>query len=101
MKPDRDNGLDRLFEKARTVNPDVFGVEAGLETRVLARIRAERERRVGILDWSWRLVPAFSAIVVALGVWYYASIPSYSVDMHTAFAADYEDTLALNLINGE
>ena len=101
MKPNRDDGLDRLFEKARLVKPDVSGTEAGFETRVLARIRAERERRVGIFDWTWRLVPAFSAIVVALGVWYYASIPSYSVDIHTAFAAEYEDTIALNLTNGE
>lgn len=101
MKPDNDNGLDKIFSKARSLQPDISRIETGLETRVLARIRAERAPRVELLDWAWRLVPAFAAVVLVLGVWYYAFTPSYTINMHAAFTAEYEDTLALNFSNGD
>lgn len=100
MKPDVKDGLDRLFSTARAIPPDISGVETAFETRVLARVRAVRTH-VPIFYWAWRLVPVFTAVVIALGAWYYASIPSYGVDMHSAFTADYEETLALNFIGGD
>lgn len=101
MKPDIGDGLDRLFKAARAVPLEIERVETGFETRVLARIRAERDRRVPLFYWAWRLVPAFSVVVIALGAWYYASMPTLSIDMHAAFTADSEETIALNYVNGD
>ncbi len=106
MKTERNDGLDRLFAAARAVepgvSPDVSAVENALETRVLARIREKREKRVPLFYWAWRLAPVFSALVIALGAWYYASVPqTLPVDMHAAFSASYDGNLALNFSNGE
>ncbi|MGA2193098.1 MAG: hypothetical protein ABSG42_06955 [Nitrospirota bacterium] len=71
-------------------------VAESLETRVLARIRAERERPP-FFALAWRFVPIFMAAVVALGAWYYATVPEQpKTDMRTAITSVYEDSLALN-----
>jgi len=65
-----DDQLNELFEKARDAGPDTSRLEYGFETRLLARIRAGRERQAGSLfGWAWRLCPYFAGIVAALGVW--------------------------------
>jgi len=97
MRPDE--RLDRIFKEARGAVPDTSRVETGLETRVLARVREIKGRR----PWyslAWRLVPLFTAVTVALGIWYYASAPDPSADMRAAITAEYEDTLSLNILNG-
>ena len=98
MKPDTE--LDRLFSAARAAGPDTSRVEAGLETRVLARIRADRVRR----PWyavAWRLVPLFTAATLAIGAWYVVSVPDSSADMNSLITAEYGDTLAQNFLNGD
>ena len=66
-----DNELDKVFGAARKARPDTARVEYGFETRLLARIRAERERATPWFVFAWRLMPAFAAVVVAIGVWSY------------------------------
>lgn len=56
--------LDNVFRAARGERPDTGRAEFGFETRLLARLRAERSRPV-----FWQLLPAFAAIVIVLGVW--------------------------------
>ncbi len=66
MKPDP---LDALFRAAREDAPDTSRAEFGFETRVLARIRAER--RASWQGWAWRLCPFFASLAVAAGAWFY------------------------------
>ena len=93
--------LELLFEKARQAGPDVSQVEFGFETRLTARLRAERDRRVPVFDWMWRLVPVFAAITMSLGTWYYI-VPDTTVDFGTAVSAQMEDPVAADYtMNGD
>jgi len=69
-----DDKLNRLFAAARQSKPDTARVEFGFETRLAARLRAERGRPALWAAWTWRLMPAFAAVVLALGVWNYAAL---------------------------
>ena len=92
--------LDVLFEKARSVEPDVSRTEFGFETRLLARMRSEKERHVPVFEWMWRLVPVFTAITISLGAWYYY-LPENTFDFSTAVAAQMDDPVAGAYMNGE
>jgi hypothetical protein len=72
--------LDEVFRAARQAPPDTGQREFGFETRLLARLRAERTTALPWAAMVWRLVPAFAAVVVALGVWAYASAPVATLD---------------------
>jgi hypothetical protein len=61
--------LDKLFQSARQAKPDTARVECGFESRLLARLRAERERPAPWFVMSWRLAPVLAAVVIALGAW--------------------------------
>ena len=98
-KEGADGRLDRIFRAAGAVSLDVSRVEAGFETRVLARIRGLRERRPWFAA-AWRLVPLFTAIAIALGAWYYVTAPAPSSDMRSVITAEYENSLALNYLTG-
>jgi len=62
--PDR---LDELFAAARRAQPDTGRIEYGFETRLLARLREERD--ASILDCAWRLCPFFAVIALSLTLW--------------------------------
>jgi hypothetical protein len=66
-RPDAD--LDALFALARARRPGASAAEYAFETRLLARLRAQRETSSIWAMVSWRLVPFFAACVVALSVW--------------------------------
>ena len=91
--------IDEFFRLARTMEPDVSGVERGLETRVLARLRAEREARTVWFTWTWRLMPVFTVLVMILGGWYYLFAPT--IDMRTALTANYDQTMYLSSLMGD
>jgi hypothetical protein len=61
------NRLDHLFAAARRAVPETSRLEYAFETRLLARLREERE--VSVQTWAWRLSPFFAAIALALAVW--------------------------------
>ena len=65
-----DDQLDRLFSAAREDVADTSRAEYAFETRVLARLRAERGG--SWLAWAWRLCPYFAALALAAGAWGYA-----------------------------
>jgi hypothetical protein len=67
MNPDE--RLDHLFSAARGAAADTSRTEFGFETRLLARLRAERGG--SWLAWAWRLCPYFAALALAAGVWGY------------------------------
>ena len=68
MNPDP---LDTLFRTVREDAPDTSRAEFGFETRVMARIRAER--RTSWQGWAWRLCPFFTALAVAAGAWFFSN----------------------------
>jgi hypothetical protein len=59
--------LDQLFASARRAVPDTSRLEYAFETRLLARLREERE--VSVQTWAWRLCPFFAAVAIALTLW--------------------------------
>jgi hypothetical protein len=67
--PEPDFNLDALFARARARRPDTSAVEYAFETRLLARLRAERETSSVWARVSWRLAPFFAVVVVALALW--------------------------------
>jgi hypothetical protein len=90
-----DERVERLFRAARGARTDTARVELGFETRLMARIRAQRAEPW--FAWAWRLAPVFAAVVVALGAWNYASGP---VDLTTALAGHSEDALFASTLAG-
>jgi len=64
-----DEQLNKLFRAVGQSRTDTSRVEYGFETRLMARLRAERSQPVPWVMASWRLIPVFAAVVVALGVW--------------------------------
>jgi hypothetical protein len=79
-RPDAD--LDALFALARARRPDTSAAEFAFETRLLARLRAERETSSVWAMVSWRLIPFFAACVVALTLWQ-AEVASDTTDAAT------------------
>ena len=95
-----DDRLNRLFSMAREAEPDASGLEAGFETRLMARIRA---RRTPVFwgSWSWRLVPVFTAVVIAIGALYYVSPQAPQFDIHAAITAEFDNTMSQNILGGD
>jgi hypothetical protein len=69
-EPNSDDGLDALFALARARRPDTDKAEYAFETRLMARLRAERETESVWGKVSWRLMPFFAACVVGLAIWH-------------------------------
>jgi len=93
-----DERLDKLFAAARGVKPDASRAEYGFETRLMAKLRAEREQVLPWYTFAWKLVPTFVAIVVALGVWTYTG--SNMTDLQSAIAGDHEENALATYVTG-
>jgi len=98
---DERNGLDRLLALARRAKGEPSRLQEGFETRLLARIREERERKASWFQWAWQLAPVFLAIVMFLGVWNYVARPVPPADLHSAIAGGGEEEQLLRLWEGE
>ncbi len=64
-----DPNLDALFAQARTRRPDTSAAEFAFETRLLARIREQRDSQSIWATVSWRMIPFFTACVLGLAIW--------------------------------
>jgi hypothetical protein len=82
-KPMSEEEIDRLLAQARQMRPATARQEIAFETRLLARLRADRES-IGI--WSWRLVPWFAAIVLALGIFSWGALYDPTAPVPDSFA---------------
>jgi polyferredoxin len=99
MNDDSDKRLDELFAAARAQTPDTSHVDYGFETRLLARIREEREAAPWYA-FAWRLTPVFAAIVVALGAWTYWS-PSQDLDLQTVARSNSDESQIVEYLTGK
>ena len=90
-----DERLDKLFAAARGTKSDTSRAEYGFETRLIARLR---EQPMPWYAFAWKLIPAFAAIVVALGVWTYTG--SNMTDLQSAIAGDHEENALATYVTG-
>ena len=93
-----DEKLDKLFAAARGAKPDTARAEYGFETRLTARLRAEREQAAPWYAFAWKLIPAFAAVVLALGVWTF--IDSSTGDLQSAIVGDHDETALAAIFSG-
>ncbi len=102
MKIDpKDNDLDRLFAAARKAELYKTEREYGFETRVLARIQANRTENRSFLLWAWRLIPFFASIVICLAIWISFFEPSHASDLIAGAGNGYEDAVVVSYLAGE
>lgn len=101
MNTEKPGKLDKLFTASRPAKIATGPVEFGFETRLIARIRAERERA----PWgetAWRLMPGFVAVIIALGVWNFASFAvGNSTDFHDAITGHPDSSLLVSTLTGD
>ncbi len=96
-----DEHMNRLIRTARTAKPDTSRVEYGFETRLMARIRADRASRqeAGWFAYAWKLMPVFAAVVIGLGVWNY--VGAEPGDLATLIADGHEETSLVSGVTGD
>jgi len=96
-----DERIDRLFEAARKSQPYNTKIEYGFETRVMAKIKAQRQKRKPFFSWAWRLMPAFVCAVMLLGVWTYLAEHKQLADLSLITAINNEETMLVASLTGE
>lgn len=81
--------LNELFAAARRAVPETSRLEYAFETRLLARLRDERE--TSVQTWAWRLSPFFAALAIALTLWSRtATEPSREAPLFAQIAEDHD-----------
>lgn len=96
-----DNKLERLFAAAREPESYPSDREVGFETRVMATIRAERERGRPFFVWAWRFIPVFISLVIILGIWSYAFETHDMTDLSAVTKIGNEETMLTAFLTGE
>ncbi len=67
-----DEALHSLFAAVRAEPLDTSRAEFGFETRLLARLKAERAETTGwreLTRWCWRLAPGLAVVTLAFSLW--------------------------------
>ena len=100
MNDEPDKRLDELFAAARLQKPDTSRLEYGFETRLMARLRGERDEDAPWYACAWRLSPVFAAIVVALGIWSYCSPQDPEWQAATAVGPAGDETQMADYLTG-
>lgn len=93
-----DADLDKLFAAAHAGHRDTTKEEYAFETRLMARIRAQRQAQgdTGSI-WSmvsWRMMPLFAACVMALAVWH-SQVASLTDDAAAFNSVEHPETADL------
>jgi hypothetical protein len=102
MKTDpSDEKIDRLFAAARKAEPCKTDIEYGFETRLMAKIQAERERQMYFPLWAWRLIPVFVSIVIFLGISIYSSRYIHTADLSAITGIGNEEAILVASLTGE
>jgi hypothetical protein len=96
-----DEQLNKLLQAARAHRLDTSRAEYGFETRLRAVLRANREQPAPWHAFLWKLMPAFAAVVVALGVWMVTEMGAGSNDLQTAITGDQEENTWVPYLTGD
>jgi len=97
----RDAKLDMLFAAARKAELYPPEREYGFETRVMARIRAEKEKQQSFLMWEWRLIPFFVSLIIFLGIWIYVFEPHPVIGLNALTHIGNEESVLTGYLTGE
>lgn len=97
----KDAKLDKLFAAARKAGLYAPEREYGFETRVMAKIRAERESQKAFFIWEWRLIPLFVSFIIFLGIWIYASESRSMIDLSALTQIGNEEAVLAAYLTGE
>jgi len=68
--PQSDPKLDSLFAAARSRRLNTSAMEYGFETRLMVRLRAEKQPGSIWAMVSWRMMPFFAMCVLGLAFWH-------------------------------
>ena len=102
MKDDKDNDrIERLFAAARKSHVYDAKLEYGFETRVMAKIREQRNAQQPFFSWAWRLIPAFVSAVLILGIWTYMAEHKQLLDLSSITGINNEETMLVAFLTGE
>jgi len=96
-----DDRLERLFAAASKSESYNANLQYGFETRVMAKIKSQREGQKPFFLWAWRLMPAFVFAVLMLGVWTYVTEHRQITDMSTIAGINNEETMLVASLTGE
>lgn len=96
-----DEQLNSLFAAARSKKIDTSSLEYGFETRLMARIREKRERKLLWSSWVWRFVPVFATIALVIGLASLLIGPESSQDLFAAVTNGYEENVMTSFLTGE
>ncbi len=96
-----DDQLNNLFAAARKAQPDTKRTQFAFETRLLARLRAERDPGIAWWFWTRRLAPLFAAIVLGLGAWNFVALNEASTDWQSVIAGNHDDNETVALFDGQ
>ena len=103
MSNNSDHDLDALFAAAREEALDTSRVEFGFETRLMARLREERNPWAAVAAVAWRLCPFFAALAIAAGIW--SRIPAVRADADAILLAEAsrsgEERVLLSYFTGD
>lgn len=87
--------LDNLLASARAAKPETSREEYAFETRLMARLRAERGRGSPWLAFAWKLTPIFACAVLLLAFWTKPFTAAQHIEITAALASQGDDaTLA-------
>lgn len=101
MRDKSEEKLERLFAASREEKPDTARQEACFETRLLARIREQRESRAPWYLMAWRCVPAFALVAVIVATLSITYGSTASSDLFAAISSGQEEYLAKSFMSGE
>jgi len=101
MKDNMDERLDRLFAAARNERAAVSQADDFFETRLLARIKEQRELAGPWYAAAWRLLPAFAAVAAMVMVCTLTFNPSRSSDMFAAITGGQDEIVGMSYLTGE
>ncbi len=101
MKDKMDDRLDRLFAAARNAPVDETASDEYFETRVLARIKEQRESADPWYAAAWRLLPAFVAVAAMVTICTLTFYPAKSGDIFAAITSGQDENAGISFLTGE
>jgi hypothetical protein len=101
MRDNRDDQLDRLFLAARMEAVDRVVADDYFETRLMSRIREQREIVEPWYAAAWRFLPAFAVVAAMITVCTFTLNTSKSSDMFAAITSGQDETVGISYLTGE
>jgi type IV secretory pathway component VirB8 len=101
MRDRYDDKLDALFATARQETPDTTSAAEYFETRLVARLREQRNQPAPWQRLVWQLLPFFAAIAIIVIVCSITLNPLKTSDPFAALTQGTEEIMARNYLAGE